>query len=121
MSILGLCRQQDSLYIHYCFLHTSTWPSPYGFCADPRIVLGLSIYTLLVGTYVIAYPYGKVSLDTRDTVSVLGLYWDSVYIVYTLLVGTYKYVCHGLYPYGKVSRDTVLILGLYWDSVYTLY
>ena len=71
-----------------------SWPIPLwksilgypGYCADPRIVLGLNVYIIPVDTYKYVchslYPYGKVSQDTRDTVPILGLYWDSVYTHY---------------------------------------
>ena len=61
--------------------------------------------------YIIAYPHGIVSQDTRDTVPIPGSYTGS---------HTCKYVCMYIIAYSleivsQDTRDTVPIPGLYWD------
>ena len=73
-----LCQSQDDTGTHSLPPWKSISGYP-GYCANPRIVLGLihvSMYVCMY-MYVIAYLLGKVSRDTRDTVPIPGSYWDS--------------------------------------------
>ena len=68
-----------------------------GHCADPRIVLGLNVYTLVhthVSMYVAAYPHGWKSI--------LGYYADPRIVLGLIDIIS---MCVTAYPHGEVSRD----------------